>query len=97
MKNWDVASMEDIKKEFQRGYHWGGDWDPDAFPRAYNLIEQLETENVLLKNLVAAYDDYFTSSKNSYYENVRVSKRVQENREKLAEFKKGESHEIYFN
>lgn len=77
MKDWTKATMPDIKQEFTRGYHNGGDWDEDAFPRAYQLIEQLEDEREVLQNLVDAYDEYYAAGANDFLRYSQADKRLQ--------------------
>lgn len=93
MKDWTNSSLAEIKEEFQRGFHQGGDWDPDAFPRAHMLIEDMEKEIQLLRSLAIAADAIMNARGILLTE---AFKKYDEALEELKSFKKGASHEITF-
>lgn len=46
---WKKTSVEAVKLELERGYHNGGDYDPDAIIRAHELLTELSMNKKLDK------------------------------------------------
>lgn len=48
-EKWLEATPEQVKDELQRGFHNGGDWEPDAIIRAHQLIGKQYTEQEIME------------------------------------------------
>lgn len=48
-EKWIEATPEQVKDELQRGFHNGGDWEPDAIIRAHQLIGKQYTEQEIME------------------------------------------------
>ena len=48
-EKWLEATPEQVKDELQRGFHNGGDWEPDAIIRAHQLIGKQDTEQEIME------------------------------------------------
>lgn len=51
-QEWRIAMIDQVKYELTRGFHNGGDWEPDAIIRCHQILELQSEEIRILREVV---------------------------------------------